>query len=156
MDTTHGRYRKDGGFTVIELVVVLMLMGIVAALAQPSMSEYVNRSKTRRALDRVTGEILSARMLAVRSGERAVLELSGPDRYRLWVEGTPVDTIRNVSLAADYPGVTLEAPGFTGGRLVFNGRGLLVDPGSGLVIARMGRRADTLKITAAGRIYRAY
>lgn len=155
MKTTHGRYRRDAGFSMIELVVVLTLMGIVAALAQPSMSEYVNRAKTRRALDRITGDVLMARMLAVRSGDRTVLEISGPDRYRIWVEGASVDTVRDVSLGLDYPGVRVQAP-TANGRLVFNGRGLLVDPGTGLVIARHGTRADTLKITAAGRIYRAY
>ena len=143
---------------MIELLVVLTLMGIVAALAQPSMSEYVNRGKTRRALDRVTSDILMTRMLAVRSGDRAVLELSGPDSYRIWVESVPVDTLREVSLAGDHAGVQLVGP-TADGRLVFNGRGLLVNPGAdftGLLIARFGARADTLKITTAGRTYRAY
>jgi type IV fimbrial biogenesis protein FimT len=155
MNTTHARYRRDAGFSVIELVVVLMLMGIVAALAQPSMSEYVNRDKTRRALDRLTGDILMARMTAVRSGDRAVLELTGPDSYLVRVEGATPATLRTVSLAGDYPGVQIQAP-TADGRLVFNGRGLLLDAGSGRVIARLGARADTLEITAAGRIYRAY
>lgn len=155
MRNTHGRYRRDAGFSLIEIVVVLALMGIVAALAQPSMSEYVNRSKTRRALDRLTGDILMTRMLAVRSGDRAVLEVSGTDTYRVWVEGAVVDTMRVVSLAQDYAGVAIQAP-TADGRLVFNGRGLLVDPGTGLLIARHGSGADTVKITAAGRIYRAY
>jgi prepilin-type N-terminal cleavage/methylation domain-containing protein len=156
MKTTHGRLRRDAGFSLIEIVVVLAMMGIVAALAQPSLDAYVNRSKTRRALDRMSGDIAMARILAVRSGDRAVLEVSGPDSYRVWVESVPVDTIRVVSLADDYAGVQLQAP-TADGRLVFNGRGLLVTPGTGLMIARLGGGvADTLKITAAGRVYRAY
>src|SRR5690606_25146940 len=62
MKSTLARVRNNGGFTLIELIVVLMLMGIVAALAEPSMTEYLNRSRTRRALDRITGDILMTRM----------------------------------------------------------------------------------------------
>lgn len=155
MKITPARFRNSNGFSLIELIVVLTLMGIVAALAEPSMTEYVNRSKTRRALDRITGDILMTRMLAVRSGEGAVLEMTGPSTYRIWVEGDPVDTVKTVSLASDYAGVTVQAP-TADGRLTFNGRGLLVDPGTGQMIARLGRGADTLRITAAGRVYRAY
>ena len=155
MNTTHGRFRRDAGFSLIEILIVLVLMGITAALAQPSMENYVNRSKTRRALDRLTGDIAMTRMLAVRSGDRAVLEVSGTNRYRIWVEGVPVDTMKDVSLAEDYAGVQVQAP-TPDGRLVFNGRGLLVTPGTGLMVARFGALADTLKITAAGRVYRAY
>jgi type IV pilus assembly protein PilA len=155
MTNSHVRSRRDGGFSLIEIVVVLALMGIVAALAQPAMGEYVNRGKTRRALDRLSGDIAMTRMLAVRSGDRAVLEVSGTDSYRIWVESVPVDTLREVSLATDCAGVELLAP-TADGRLVFNGRGLLITPGTGAVIARMGGSADTLKITAAGRVYRAY
>lgn len=155
MKTTLARVRNNGGFTLIELIVVLMLMGIVAALAEPSMTEYLNRSRTRRALDRITGDILMTRMLAVRSGQAAVLEMTGPSTYRIWVDGDPADTVKTVSLSSDYAGVTVQPP-TADGRLTFNGRGLLVDPGTGQMIARLGRGADTLKITAAGRVYRAY
>lgn len=154
MKTTHGRFRSDAGFSLIEIVVVLALMGILAALAQPSLDAYVNRGKTRRALDRLTSDIAMARMLAVRSGDRAVLEVSGGDSYRIWVESVPVDTVREVSLAEDYAGVQLQS--LPDAQLVFNGRGLLVGSSTRQLIARLGPAADTLKITAAGRVYRAY
>lgn len=155
MNHTHGRHRSDAGFTAIELVVVLVLMGIVAALAQPAMGGYVNRNKTRRALDRVAGDVAMARMLAIRSGNRAVVEVTGADSYRIWVEGSPADTVRRVSLASDYAGIALQAP-TANGRLVFNSRGLLLTPGTGVLTARVGGLTDTLRITAAGRVYRAY
>lgn len=155
MKNSLGRHRSDAGFTLIELLVVLVLMGIIGALAQPAMAGYVNRTKTRRALDRVTADIALTRTLAIRSGSRAVLELYGPDSYRVWVESTPADTVRRVSLGADYVGVQLQAP-TADGRLVFNSRGVLLSQVTGGLTARLGAVADTLKITTAGRVYRAY
>lgn len=155
MKQTHGRHRNDAGFTAIELIVVLMLIAIITSLAVPAMGSYTNRHKTQRALDRLTGDIAMARMLAVRSGSRAVVHVNGPSSYRIWVEGTPADTVRRVSLANDYPGVALAAP-TADGRLVFNSRGLLLTPGTGVLTARLGTATDTLRITAAGRVYRAY
>lgn len=155
MNQTHGRHRNDAGFTAIELIVVLMLMAILTSLAVPAMGSYTTRHKTRRALDRLTGDIAMARMLAVRSGNRAVVQVNAPDSYLIWVEGTPTDTVRRVSLTGDYPGVALQAP-TADGRLVFNSRGLLLTPGTGVLTARLGGATDTLRITAAGRIYRAY
>lgn len=140
---------------MFELLVVIALIGITAAFAQPAMSAYVGRAKTRRALDRLTGDIAMARMLAVRSGTRAVVEIDGPDSYRIWMEGSPTETIRRVSLAQDYAGVSLQAA-TSDSRLVFNARGLLLDPGTGILVARLGAAEDTLRLTAAGRVYRAY
>ena len=60
--------------TLLELAVVITLMGIVAALAQPKMDAYMRRNKTERALDRLTSDLLMTRMQAVRSGDRTVLE----------------------------------------------------------------------------------
>jgi type IV fimbrial biogenesis protein FimT len=152
---SHGRLRSIAGFTAIELMVVLTLMAIVASIAAPAMGAYTNRQKTKRALDRLTADIALARMLAVRSGNRAVVEVTTPDSYRIWVEGTPADTVRSVSLTSDYAGVVLNAS-MPGGRLVFNSRGLLLTSGTSILTARHGTATDTLRITAAGRIYRVY
>lgn len=155
MKLTHGSHRRDAGFSAIEIVVVLTLVALVAALAQPRMNVHTNRVKVRQALDRVTSDIALARMTAVRSGNRTVLEMTGPSSYRIRVEGANPDTLRVVSFAEEYAGVTLQAP--TGdGRLVFNSRGLLLTPGTGLLVAQNAAGADTIRITAAGRIYRAY
>ena len=140
---------------MIEIVVVLTLIAIVAALAQPALGVHANRTMVRQALDRMSSDIALARMTAVRSGNRTVLETTGANSYRIRVEGTVPDTLRVVSFAEEYAGVTIQAP-TADGRLVFNSRGLLLTPGTGLLIALNSVGADTVRITAAGRIYRAY
>lgn len=152
MTKLHRTPRNDAGYTLIELLVVLTLAAIVAALAQPAMGGYIGQQKTRRALDQLSGDIAMARIMAVRSGDRTVLEVTDPSSYRIWVESSPADTVRRVSLATDYAGVQLQAPQ---GRLEFNARGLLLT-GAGSLIASLGSAVDTVNITSAGRVYRAY
>lgn len=42
--TTSG-FRRNNGFTLIELMIVVVIVSILAAVAYPSYQEYVNRSK---------------------------------------------------------------------------------------------------------------
>lgn len=38
-------YKKRGGFTIIELMIVLVILGVLAAVAVPAYQDYVVRSK---------------------------------------------------------------------------------------------------------------
>ena len=50
------------GFTLVELMIVVAIVGIIASIAYPSYSEYVTRSKR--------GDAMSALMLASQAMER--------------------------------------------------------------------------------------
>lgn len=40
-----GRSRRQAGFTLIELVIAMLIMGLLAAIALPNYNEYVRRSR---------------------------------------------------------------------------------------------------------------
>lgn len=149
------RLRNRNGHTLIELLTVLAVIAVMVSLASPSMKAYMQRNRVRRALDRITSDISYARILAVRSGSRVVLRFSSGTSYELVQEGATPTTLRSVSLASEYPGVTITPP-TTDSQLEFDSRGMLRSTPSGAMIARSGSMADSASITLAGGVYREY
>jgi prepilin-type N-terminal cleavage/methylation domain-containing protein len=63
------RRRAQGGFTLLELIVVLLLAGLVAALVAPSFSGALDSSRLRSGAAEVRSVLTLARTLAA-SGSR--------------------------------------------------------------------------------------
>lgn len=153
MTSRHNPVRDRSGFSIMEMLTVLVLIGLLAGLAQPSLAAYLARQKTRQALDHVVADVALTRMLAVRSGTETELAFTSATAYQIR-QSNPVQSIKRVSLEADYRGVQIAAP-TADGRLVFNSRGLLRDRGTGRIVATVAGAGDTVEITTTGRAYRA-
>jgi len=74
MKTFHDRQ----GFTLIELMTVVAIMGIVVAVAMPAMTSYKRKEDTRRAAVNVSGMVTNARARAIASGRMTFLLLGEP------------------------------------------------------------------------------
>ncbi|MBD3242607.1 MAG: prepilin-type N-terminal cleavage/methylation domain-containing protein, partial [Chitinivibrionales bacterium] len=67
--TQRGDQRGCGGFSMLEVLMVLVMMAIVAMIATPSMSGMLRGMRLRSATDNVKNQLLAARFRAVANPE---------------------------------------------------------------------------------------
>jgi type IV fimbrial biogenesis protein FimT len=66
IDTRRLNSHAEAGFTLIELMVALVVFLILAALAIPGFTTYLEKSRVRGAADSVVNQIAQARQVAVK------------------------------------------------------------------------------------------
>lgn len=59
------RYASSSGFTLIELIIVLVIVGVLAALAWPAISGWRHRQAVQGAAQTLVGHLKQARNLAI-------------------------------------------------------------------------------------------
>jgi len=78
---------RESGFSMIELVVVVGLIVIMAAMAIPNIAGFIRNYRIRGAVQQVAGEIQTARNKAISRNTNAgvVFRIMDSDSYRIWV-----------------------------------------------------------------------
>ncbi len=121
--TGLGRWR--GGFTLLELVVVLTLSGLVLGFAGLTFSGFFQRSSARRAAQLFAQDLTAARSYAVRSREAVVIRFYESSLwYEIATQTTATEVVRRrfgINADIDLSAVTLD---ITGDSLVFSARGV--------------------------------
>lgn len=118
--------RRRGGFTLLELVIVLVLAGLTLGFAGLTFSGYFQGSSARRAAQVFARDLTLARSTAVRSRQKVVLRLYPATRwYQIVTQATGTEIVRRrfgVNADIDLSAIDLK---FRGDTLVFNSRGVV-------------------------------
>lgn len=144
--------RRDAGFTVIELLWVIVLIGLMAALGIPRIRDAVQKQNVRGARVAAVAQVVKARNAAVQRGCRAVVHLRSTGA--IWVTacrtvGAGLDTLGGMDNLYDRYGVTLSA---TRDSIQFDPRGLSLGNQSATIFFRNTLAADSITVNAVGRV----
>ena len=149
---------KDYGFSLIEILVVIAIVGVIASIGIPSFLRARTDAKLRGAASNLKGDLELAKMRAIRENAYVVIlfEESG---YLIWVDNGSLSgnwemeddeiLVRNRDLPE---GVYLEMDTpFPGNLTRFVGRGVSEDDGD-LVLRNNRGKEKTVNINRLGKI----
>jgi prepilin-type N-terminal cleavage/methylation domain-containing protein len=148
------------GVTLIELLFVLVVLGILLALAAPSLHAHVGRARMNATLEALRGDINYARAVAVRAGDRVEVRFDPNQkhacvtRYAVVVLAAQERVVKNVELGSAAAGVCLSHNQEPGNRLVFNSRGVPRGVVGRTFRVQRGAMTDSMKLSSLGRLVR--
>ena len=87
----HRDRRGEAGFSLIELSIVLVLLGLVVAVGMPALQDWLERYRVRTAAQTLASDMQLQRMRAVsRNTAHTIVFDAANGTYLLW-EGDPVN-----------------------------------------------------------------
>lgn len=139
-NSTHKGFAR--GVSLVELLVVLGLVGLVAAIAMPNLGEFLAKQRVRAASTELISILASTRAEAVQRHRRVVLERTGTTWVGGWktyvdLDSSNSDTTGDLALTS-FPGFgegegtyICSSTSEIADRIVFRGDGTVANVASG-------------------------
>lgn len=107
--TTHSRYRDQQGFTLIELIMVIVILGILSAFALPRFADFSSNARTAT-LEQLGGILQTgASLVYAQAYIQGITDTRGQ-----WID-IDSDGSNDIRLHAGYPGVMNSCTQFVSG-----------------------------------------
>jgi MSHA pilin protein MshC len=138
------------GFTILEIITVMAIMGILAVIALPKFAETVRNAKVRSARDEVVSYFTRAHAVAIQRGQRTYVRIDG-DRMSVVTEANGVEQTVLASDLQQGHGVSLYA---SQNEFSYDPRGFAQNiPGAGRVVVARDSRTMPVCVTGLGKAY---
>lgn len=100
------RYRERG-FTLVELMIVIVVLGILAAIAAPNYQSFMAQRRLNGAARQIMSDLMNARMLSVTQNRnvQVTFPTSAGDSYTY--DSTDTTVTRNIQTGSGYHDVTV-------------------------------------------------
>ena len=124
---------RPAGFTVIEILMVLVILGLVAAVGAPSMRDLIASTRVKGAASDLFGSLMFARSEAIkRNANVDVVPVNAANWAAGWsvrIGGTTTDLTVTAAITG---GIAASGPASS---VRYRGDGRLIDPSSGALLA---------------------
>ncbi|MEE4601459.1 MAG: GspH/FimT family pseudopilin [Desulfobacteraceae bacterium] len=149
---------RNKGFTLIELMIVIAIVGVLAGIMTPSFLSWRDRSKVKGDASELRAVFESAKLRAIKHNVNAVVTFPDTTSYQAFVDtndngaldaGEDVITTRTLS-----PGVTITTITFVGNDMAFNSRGMANGPNSTgrVILTSPGGESYEVVVSSFGRV----
>lgn len=141
---------RTAGFTLMEMMIVLVIIGIISAIATPSTLEWLRRQGVRNAADKLAEDFQRAKLLAIQRSAACSLTIDkANDQYTISIVNEKVD-LEGFRGAVSFT----DSPVATDAQITFTPQGVCNPAGVVLVTNAEGSATYRIRATVAGGISR--